>query len=111
MKQITINVITTVEDLQQVVSLLPNYKTAEGNKIESLHNKLGEAINKSNAMILDSSIITRWYTSEFPSHRPVDALNFSIDVMDNLHFTLQHTVQIKKEHVFKLREYIANTLP
>ena len=78
MKQITINVITTANQLNEVLKdTFPAFNPDAQKKNGTLSFIVGKAVNINNALILDHSILQDWYGERYPDSGLSERLAFA----------------------------------
>ena len=78
MKQITINVITTANQLNEVLKdTFPAFNPDAQKKNDTLAFVVGKAVNINNALILDSQILQDWYANQYPDSGLSERLAFA----------------------------------
>ena len=89
MKQIVINVITSVSELNKILKdVFPAFNSDAQKKNGTLSFIVGKAVNMSSAIILDHAILTDWYGERYPDSGLSERLGFAYKYFKEVNETL-----------------------
>ena len=78
MKQIAINVITSVRELEEILKgVFPAFNADAQKKNGTLAFIVGKAVNMNSGLILDHAILTGWYGERYPDSGLAERLSFA----------------------------------